>query len=106
MKVTPSGRIEVKWDEHGQLIHYIHRGPFMAKKRLKTEEYVLSIDRIEDLAQQQVQRFDWPFFEQNRIRPIYALEEIYVKNDGTGTIPFEIGREETHCIHMHQHGVE
>lgn len=72
------------------------------QKRLKTEEYVLSIDRIEDLAQQQVQRFDWPFFEQNRIRPIYALEEIYVKNDGTGTLPFEIGREETHRIHMHQ----
>lgn len=102
VKVTPSGRIEVKWDEHGQLIHFIHRGPFMAKKRLRAEEYVLSIDRIEDLAEQQVQRFDWPSFEQNRIRPIFALEEIYVKNDGTGTIPFEIGREETHCIHMNQ----
>ena len=60
------------------------------QKTTKTEEYVLSIDRIEDLAKQQVQRFDWPSFEQNRIRPIYALEEIYVKNDGTGTIPFEI----------------
>ncbi|MFS3916204.1 hypothetical protein ACL9ST_18390 [Bacillus australimaris] len=100
--VTPSGRIEVKWDEHGQLIYFTHHGSFMAKNLLRAEEYVLSIDNFENLAEQQVQRFDWPAFEQNRIRPIYALEEIYVKNDGTGTIPFEIGREETHCIHMNQ----
>ncbi|MDX5486141.1 hypothetical protein NJE56_14360 [Bacillus pumilus] len=25
-----------------------------------------------------------------------------MKNDGTGTLPFEIGREETHCIHMNE----
>ncbi|WP_111291945.1 hypothetical protein [Bacillus safensis] len=99
--VTPSGRIDVKWNEHGQLIHFSHHGPFMAKKRLKAEEYVLSIDMIENLAKQQVRRFDWPSFEQNRIRPIYALEEIYVKNDGTGNIPLEIGRE-SQWIHMHQ----
>ncbi|GLF92247.1 hypothetical protein Saga11_35060 [Bacillus safensis] len=100
--VTPSGRIEVKWDEHGQLIHFTHHGSFMAKNLLRAEEYALSVDMIENLAEQQVQRFDWPSFEQNRIRSIYALEEIYVKNDGTGTLPFEIGREETHCIHMNQ----
>ncbi|KPN12682.1 hypothetical protein AKG37_15145 [Bacillus australimaris] len=100
--VTPSGRIEVKWDEHGQLIYFTHHGSFMAKNLLRAEEYVLSIDKVENLAEQQVQRFDWPSFEQNRIRSIYALEEIYVKNDGTGTLPFEIGREETHCLHMNQ----
>ncbi|MBD3860807.1 hypothetical protein IEE86_13825 [Bacillus sp. 28A-2] len=102
VKVTPSGTIEVKWDEHGQLIYFTHHGPFLAKTLLRAEEYVLSIEMIESLAKQQVQRLEWPSFEQNRIRFIYALEEIYVKNDGTGHIPFEIGREETHCINMNQ----
>lgn len=102
VKVTPSGRIEVKWDEHGQLMYFTHHGPFLAKTLLRAEEYVLSIDKLENLAEQQVQQFQWPSFEHNRIRTIYALEEIYVKNDGTGTIPFEIGREETLCIHMNE----
>ncbi|PRO40098.1 hypothetical protein [Bacillus sp. LLTC93] len=100
--VSPSGTIEVTWDENGQLTSFIHHGPFIAKKVLRAEEYTLSIDMIESLAKQQVQRFEWPSFEQNRIRSVYALEEIYVKNDGTGNIPFEIGREETHCIHLNQ----
>ncbi|KRU15019.1 hypothetical protein [Bacillus pumilus] len=102
VKVTPSGRIEVKWDEHGQLMYFTHHGPFLAKTLLKAEKYALSLDKLENLAEQQVQLFQWPSFEHNRIRSIYALEEIYVKNDGTGTIPFEIGREETHCIHVNK----
>ena len=102
VKVTPSGRIEVKWNEHGQLMYFTHHGPFLAKTLLKDEEYVLSLDQVENLAEQQVQLFQWPSFEHNQIRSIYALEEIYVKNDGTGTLPFEIGREETHCIHMNE----
>ncbi|AVM23026.1 hypothetical protein [Bacillus pumilus] len=102
VKVTPSGRIEVKWNEHGQLMYFTHHGPFSAKTLLRAEEFSLSIDQVENLAEQQVQRFEWPSFEHNRIRTIYALEEIYVKNDGTGTLPFELGREETHCIHMNE----
>nr|MDH3176173.1 hypothetical protein [Bacillus pumilus] len=102
MKVTPSGRIEVKWNEHGQLMYFTHHGPFLAKTLLKAEKYALSLDKSENIAEQQVELFQWPSFEHNRIRSIYALEEIYVKNDGTGTLPFEIGREETHCIHMNE----
>lgn len=102
VKVTPSGRIEVKWNEHGQLMYFTHHGPFSAKTLLRAEEYTLSLDKLDNLAEQQVQRFEWPSFEHNRIRTIYALEEIYVKNDGTGTLPFELGREETHCIHMNE----
>lgn len=102
VKVTPSGRIEVKWNEHGQLMYFTHHGPFLAKTLLEAEEYALSLDKLENLAEQQVQLFQWPSFEHNRIRSIYALEEIYVKNDGTGTLPFELGREETHCIHMNE----
>lgn len=102
VKVTPSGRIEVKWNEHGQLMYFTHQGPFIAKTLLKAEEYVLSLDQVRNLAEQQVQLFQLPSFEHNQIRSIYALEEIYVKNDGTGTLPFEIGREETHCIHMNK----
>ncbi len=88
--VTPSGRFEVKWDEHGQLIYFIHHGPFLAKKALKAEKYTLPLIRLKNLAQQQVQRFEWPSFEHNKIRPIYALEEVYVKNDGTGTFRLKL----------------
>ncbi|MDM5319186.1 hypothetical protein QUF57_04200 [Bacillus pumilus] len=102
VQVTPSGSIEVKWNEHGQLMYFTQHGQFLAKTLLKAEEYTLSLDKLENLAKQQVQLFQWPSFEHNRIRSIYALEEIYVKNDGTGTLPFEIGREETHCIHMNE----
>nr|MDF9459612.1 hypothetical protein [Bacillus pumilus] len=52
VKVTPSGRIEVKWDEHGQLMYFTHHGPFLAKTLLRAEEFTLSIDMMENLAQQ------------------------------------------------------
>ncbi|MDM5297240.1 hypothetical protein QUF51_03565 [Bacillus pumilus] len=100
--VTPSGTIEVNWDQDGKLVYFVHHGPFLAKKLMRNEEYALCVERIEDIAKQQVQRLEWPSFEQNRIRSVYALEEIYVKNDGTGNIPFEWGHEETHCIKMNQ----
>ncbi|MCC9090311.1 hypothetical protein [Bacillus pumilus] len=100
--VTPSGMIEVKWDEHGQLIYFIHHGPFLAKKMLRAEKYSLFIEMIESLAQQQVQRVEWPSFDQNKIRPVYALEEVYIKNDGTGTIPFEDTIQEHHCFNINK----
>lgn len=50
MKVTSSGRIEVKWNEHGQLMYFTHHGPFLAKTLLKAEEYALSLDKLENLA--------------------------------------------------------
>ncbi|WP_353759772.1 hypothetical protein [Bacillus pumilus] len=100
--VTPSGMIEVKWDEHGQLIYFVHHGPFVAKKKHRAEKYTLLIEMIESLAQQQVQRIEWPSFDQNKIRPIYALEEVYVKNDGTGILSFEGTIQEHQCFNINQ----
>ncbi|MFS0655821.1 hypothetical protein [Bacillus sp. 179-C3.3 HS] len=86
--VTPSGTIEVKWNQDGQLIYFVQHGPFLAKQKFKHEEYTLSIEMVEHIAKQQVKRFEWPSFEQQKMRSIYAVEEIYIKNDGKETIPY------------------
>ncbi|WP_236781800.1 hypothetical protein [Bacillus altitudinis] len=100
--VTPSGMIDVKWDEHGQLIYFVLHGPFVSIKKYRAEKYTLLIEKIESLAVQQVQRIEWPSFDQNKIRPIYALEEVYVKNDGTGILPFEGTIQEHQCLNINQ----
>lgn len=102
VSVFPSGTIEVNWNDEGQLTTFIQHGSFLAKKMVRIEEYDLCIEMIESLAKEQVKRFEWPSFEQNRMRSIYALEEIFVKNDGTGTIPFEWGHEDNQCVNVNQ----
>lgn len=102
LPVTPSGMIDVKWDEHGQLIYFVLHGPFVSIKKHRAEKYTLLIEKIESLALQQVQRIEWPSFDQNKIRPIYALEEVYVKNDGTGILPFEGTIQEHQCLNINQ----
>ncbi len=87
--VSPSGAIEVKFNKDGNLTSFAAYGQFPSKEMVKEETYALSFEMIEGLAKEQVKRIKCPSFEQKRLFSIYAVEEIYVTNDGTSTIPFE-----------------
>lgn len=88
--ISPSGSIEIKYDQTGKLILFAVHGQFPTKELIRDEKYSLSLDRIEHLKQEQLRLFEFPFFEQKTIEPVYAVEEIYVTNDQMSTIPFEI----------------
>ncbi|MFD1175176.1 hypothetical protein ACFQ3W_02470 [Paenibacillus puldeungensis] len=89
--VSPTGLIEVKFDLEGKLTFYSAQGSMLARDKVeaKAEDYSLSLDQVEGIAKQQFKLVEFPAIEKNQYIPVYGIEEIYVTNDLTGTIPFE-----------------
>ncbi|MCC3357900.1 hypothetical protein [Bacillus sp. REN16] len=89
IRVSPSGYIEVKFDQDGRLTSFSVHGHFPTKEMVKVEPYKLDFKKIEDIAKEQLKLLEFPLFDQERLVAAYAVEEIYVRNDQTSTIPFE-----------------
>ncbi|WP_078382049.1 hypothetical protein [Sutcliffiella halmapala] len=88
--VSPSGFIDVKFNQEGKLTSFSVHGQFPSKEKVKEETYTLSLEMVEHLAKEQLKLIEYPSYEQNKLFPVYAVEEIYVTNDATLTIPFEV----------------
>lgn len=87
--VSPSGRIELRFDAEGRLVFYSVYGQFPSSSLVHKENYTLTLQTIESQARKQLQLIEYPVYETKQLLPIYGIEEIYISNDGTTTIPFE-----------------
>ncbi|MBT2758154.1 hypothetical protein J7E71_20005 [Mesobacillus foraminis] len=92
--VSPSGFIEVEFNQEGELTSFSIYGQFPAKEIVKEEAYALSLEKVEHLVKEQLKMAEFPSYEQKRLIPVYAIEELYVTNDGTTTLPFEINADQ------------
>jgi hypothetical protein len=88
--VSPSGFIEVKFNQEGKLTSFSVHGQFPQKEMVKVGTYNLIFEDVEHLAKEQLKLIEFPSYEQKKLVNVYAVEEIYVTNDGISTIPFEI----------------
>ncbi|WLR57286.1 hypothetical protein LC048_10730 [Mesobacillus subterraneus] len=87
--VSPSGSIEVKFDDAGKLTQLFVCGQFPDESLVIQEKYKLSINLIEGMAKEQLKLAEFPSMEKKKLVPAYAMEEIYIKNDLSGTLNFE-----------------
>lgn len=87
--VLPFGSIEVKFDHNGKLLLFAIYGPFPAKEIIEKETYVLTLKDVEQLSRKQLKLIEYPSDEEKRFIPVYCIEEIYIPNNQTLTIPFE-----------------
>ncbi|WP_394234230.1 hypothetical protein [Niallia oryzisoli] len=87
--VSPSGSIEVNFDQEGKLTFFAVHGQFPSKEIVKEETYLLSFEKLEHLTKEQLKLLEYPSFEQKKLFPVYAVEEVYVTNDQM-TKTFEI----------------
>ncbi|MGM8363928.1 hypothetical protein ACLIBG_00470 [Virgibacillus sp. W0181] len=87
--ISPSGSIEVKVDLEGKLTFFAVHGEFLFSDKIKNERYTLSLEKIENFAKEQLGLVEFPLFEQEKLMPVYAVEEVYITNDQTSMIPFE-----------------
>ena len=87
---SPSGFIDVKFNKEGKLTSFSVYGQFPSREMVKEETYTLSLEAVEHLAKDQLKLVEFPSYEQKKVFPVYAVEEIYLMNDGTSKIPFEI----------------
>ncbi|WP_226528562.1 hypothetical protein [Metabacillus niabensis] len=90
ISVSPSGYIEVHYDEDRKLTFFSNHGHYPSKEMVLDETYSLTFEKIEQLAKEQVQLLEYPSYEQERLFPLFAVEEIYIRNDQSYTIPFEL----------------
>lgn len=86
--VSPSGYIEFKLDEEGKLIFFSVDGQFPSEELIKKETYKISVNQIEELAREQLKLFEFPNMEQEKLVAVFGIEEIYVRNDGKGHLPY------------------
>lgn len=100
--VSPPGYIDIEFNEDGELTMFSIHGQFPSKELIKEEKYSLSLDRLEDLEKEQLKLIEYPSYEQKKIYPIYAIEEIFVTNDGATTIPFEVFADERYFLKIDQ----
>ena len=87
--VSPSGSIDFRVDEEGKLTLFSVYGQFPSEKLIKQEMYELSLERVEELAREQLKLVEFPVMEQKKLVFAFAMEEIYVKNDVSSTLPYE-----------------
>lgn len=87
--VSPAGFIEVKFDQEGKLTLFSCQGQFPSEEMVKEETYALSLETVEHLAKEQLKLVEFPSYEQKKLIPVYAVEEIYVTNDGKSVFPYE-----------------
>ncbi|MGG4393119.1 hypothetical protein ABEX25_02235 [Paenibacillus thiaminolyticus] len=90
--LSPGGRAELQFDTEGKLTFYSVYGTFPDRSLLQEADYTLTLEAVEPLARMQLKLLEIPFLEEQRIIPVYGLEEIYIANDGVTAIPFEINR--------------
>lgn len=87
ISVSPSGYIQFKIDKNGALIFFSVIGQFPDKTSVKRDVYVLSPAQVKESAKEQLKLFEFPITERKKLLPVFALEEIYIKNDCSSTLP-------------------
>lgn len=92
--LSPGGRAELRFDAEGKLTFYSVYGTFPDRSLLEEadDSFILTLEAAEPLAKKQLKLLELPLLEEQRIIPVYGLEEIYIANDGLSVIPFDIHR--------------
>ncbi|WP_028595914.1 hypothetical protein [Paenibacillus assamensis] len=88
--ISPSGLIQVTCNQEGKLISFSAHGQFPPTAMIREESYTLSLDKIKHLAMEQLKLIEFPSNKDETLVPVYAIEEIFVQNDGKSTIPYEV----------------
>ncbi|WP_347488022.1 hypothetical protein [Desulfoscipio sp. XC116] len=90
---SPAGYIEINLDQEGKLTLFSVNGHFPSKDLIIKETYSLTLEKVEQLTKEQLKFVELPSLEKKRFIPVYAIEEIFVTNDQTSTIPFKLNTD-------------
>lgn len=88
-----TGYITIQFDNQARLTMFSNDIVAPSENDLVREDYSLTMEQIEDLVKKQLQLIQIPSFEQEKLFPVYGVEEIYIRNDLSTTIPFDINMD-------------
>ncbi|RPF50657.1 hypothetical protein EDC24_2626 [Aquisalibacillus elongatus] len=87
VETSPQGLIEVQLDDQNRLVFYSFIGPFPSEGMVEEEAYEVEFDQVESIVQDQCRLLDAPDVEREIITPIYAIEEVFIRNHHLFTRP-------------------
>ncbi|MGV2619561.1 UNVERIFIED_CONTAM: hypothetical protein N8J90_00180 [Halobacillus marinus] len=90
IRTTPAGTIEIRLDEAGRLVFFTIHGRFPQKEEADVESFALTTEKVKEIVMEQLQLLEFPVMEKECFVSAFALEEIYVTNDGRETLPFQL----------------
>ena len=74
--VSPSGSIEVKFNQEGRTYLFSIHGQFPSKEMVKEETYSLSLESVEHLAKEQLKLVEFPSFEQKSYSCLWSGRDL------------------------------
>ncbi|HEY4600752.1 MAG TPA: hypothetical protein VIG73_05685 [Cerasibacillus sp.] len=98
--VYPSAVISVQFNNTDQFTGYSINGVFPKDEEVNWEPFNLLPDMVETFIERQCQRVQFPNIDQKKWRTFYAIEELFVTNDGKHTIPFEIFQSDGQYVEL------
>ena len=88
VRISPRITIEVEFDDAGKLTSYQTPGLNEIGEGVKKSSFTLTLEEIEPLVKKQLQLVHYPSEIENRFKPIYAMEEVFVTVEDARVIPF------------------
>jgi hypothetical protein len=86
--VSPYGAIEIKFNEEGAMTFFSINGQFPSLDMVNEETYHLKLGDVEHVAKEQWKLYKFPLRKQEKMLPVYCIEEIYLTNDLSKTLPY------------------
>lgn len=86
--VSPSGIIEIKLNSEDKLTYFSINGPFPSADKVTEDTFSLKLEDVEQISKEQLKLINFPLRKQKKLIPVYCLEEIYITNDLSKTLPF------------------
>ncbi|TFJ92949.1 hypothetical protein [Lentibacillus salicampi] len=91
--VSPGGIIRTEFNDDGVLMVFYIDGEFPEADQIEWEPFALTPDKYEPVAKAQCQLVAYPDEAQEKWVAVYGLEEVFLTNDASRTIPFTIGED-------------
>src|SRR5699024_7395588 len=89
INAAPGGMIHVEFNEKDELTLFSIDGLFPTEDKVVWEPFSLLPENMGNFFKEQLQLVEVPVEEDEKWMPVYMIEELYVKNDGEVTLPYD-----------------
>lgn len=96
--IYPPGEIHVEFNEENKLCSFYTGGAFPQEEEVEWEPFSLTPENADNTAKNQCVLTQIPNDQEEKMVPVYAIEEVFLANDGLTIIPYEVSTQEQTVI--------
>ncbi|WLV24334.1 hypothetical protein QR721_11925 [Aciduricibacillus chroicocephali] len=100
LPVAPTGKIDIKFNDKGQLVLFSVHGLFPDESDMAWEPFSLTSEDTESFARDSLTLVDIPVEKKMAWIPVYSFEEQFITNDGKSALSAQTVNE--HPVYIHE----